>query len=67
MVLEHAQFTVAPADAEAFEAAFDRARAFVARAAGFRQSDLYTEWSALLRPFYAAPPVVDHLEAVAEG
>ncbi|QHW00443.1 antibiotic biosynthesis monooxygenase family protein [Spirosoma endbachense] len=27
---------------------------------GFRQSDLFTEWRAIIGPFFASPPVVDH-------
>ncbi len=31
---------------------------------GFRQSDLFTEWRALIGPFFESPPMVDHVEAV---
>jgi heme-degrading monooxygenase HmoA len=27
---------------------------------GFRQSPLFTEWRAIIGPFFASPPVVDH-------
>lgn len=27
---------------------------------GFRQSALFQEWRAIIGPFFAAPPVVDH-------
>ncbi len=27
---------------------------------GFRQSDLFTQWRAIIGPFFASPPVVDH-------
>ncbi|WP_457949800.1 antibiotic biosynthesis monooxygenase family protein [Pseudarthrobacter sp. alpha12b] len=29
---------------------------------GFRQSALYEEWSAIVRPFFAQPPKVEHFE-----
>ena len=29
---------------------------------GFRQSDLFVQWRALLGPYFAAAPAVDHLE-----
>jgi heme-degrading monooxygenase HmoA len=29
---------------------------------GFRQSALFTEWRAIVGPFFAAPPVVEHFE-----
>ena len=29
---------------------------------GFRESDRFTEWRALISPFFAAPPVVEHWE-----
>jgi heme-degrading monooxygenase HmoA len=32
---------------------------------GFRQSPLYAEWLAVVRPFAAAPAVVEHFEPVA--
>jgi heme-degrading monooxygenase HmoA len=32
---------------------------------GFRQSPLYAEWLAVVRPFAAAPAIVEHFEPVA--
>lgn len=32
---------------------------------GFRQSELFTQWRAIVGPFFASPPVVEHFEAVA--
>lgn len=29
---------------------------------GFRESDLFTEWRALIGPFFETPPVVQHYE-----
>ena len=29
---------------------------------GFRQSPLFTEWRAIVGPFFATPPVVEHFE-----
>ena len=29
---------------------------------GFRQSTLFTEWRAIVGPFFAAPPHVEHFE-----
>ena len=31
---------------------------------GFRQSDLFGEWRALVGPFFAGPPVVEHFDLV---
>jgi len=33
----------------------------------FRQSDLFTQWRAIVGPFFAAPPVVEHFELVTES
>jgi heme-degrading monooxygenase HmoA len=30
---------------------------------GFRQSELFVQWRALLGPFFAAPPAVEHYDA----
>lgn len=32
---------------------------------GFRESDLYPRWRALVAPFFARPPAVEHFEPVA--
>ena len=29
---------------------------------GFRQSDLFAQWRAIIGPFFASPPAVDHFE-----
>lgn len=34
---------------------------------GFRQSDAFTQWRAIVGPFFAAPPVVEHFELVAQS
>ncbi|GLS14403.1 MULTISPECIES: antibiotic biosynthesis monooxygenase family protein [Hydrogenophaga] len=34
---------------------------------GFRQSEAFTQWRAIVGPFFAQPPVVEHLELVGEG
>jgi heme-degrading monooxygenase HmoA len=34
---------------------------------GFRESDLYAQWAALLRPHYAEAPIVVHSEPISEG
>lgn len=31
---------------------------------GFRQSEAFTQWRAIVGPFFAAPPVVEHFELV---
>ena len=31
---------------------------------GFRQGPLFAEWRAIIGPFFAAPPVVEHFELV---
>ena len=34
---------------------------------GFRQSELFTQWRAVVGPFFAAPPVVEHFDLVAKS
>lgn len=34
---------------------------------GFRQSDAFTQWRAIVGPFFAAPPVVEHFELLAKS
>ena len=31
---------------------------------GFRESDLFSQWRAIVGPFFAAPPVVEHFNLV---
>jgi heme-degrading monooxygenase HmoA len=33
----------------------------------FRQGPLFTQWRAIVGPFFAAPPVVEHLELVTKS
>ena len=33
---------------------------------GFRQGPLFPEWRAIVGPFFAAPPVVEHFELVSK-
>lgn len=33
----------------------------------FRQGPLFTEWRAIIGPFFAQPPLVEHFERVAES
>ena len=34
---------------------------------GFRQGPLFPEWRAIVGPFFAAPPVVEHFELVTKS
>ena len=34
---------------------------------GFRQSDAFTQWRAIVGPFFAAPPVVEHFDLIAKS
>jgi heme-degrading monooxygenase HmoA len=34
---------------------------------GFRQSPAFTEWRSIVGPFFAAPPLVEHFELVAQS
>ena len=34
---------------------------------GFRESDLFRDWRALLQPYFVAAPVVDHVEVLQEA
>ena len=94
MILEHALIDVAPDREDAFEEAFDRAAAIIARSPGFlgarlhrgierpsrylllvewerledhlqgfRQSAAFTEWRAVLGPFFDGQPAVDHYQS----
>lgn len=38
-----------------------------AHTVGFRQSPAFAEWRAIVGPFFAQPPVVEHFEQVLEG
>jgi len=33
----------------------------------FRQSDAFTQWRAIVGPFFASPPVVEHFDLVAKS
>ena len=95
MILEHAEFTIAEADAEKFEAAYAQARELLAATEGFhgvhlhrgierpssyllivgwqsvqahlvnfRESDRFPKWRALIGPYFAAAPQVEHYREV---
>ncbi len=34
---------------------------------GFRQSEAFTQWRAIVGPFFAAPPVVEHFDLVTKS
>ena len=34
---------------------------------GFREGPLFPQWRAIVSPFFAAPPVVEHFELLAES
>lgn len=34
---------------------------------GFRQSELFTQWRAIVGPFFAVPPVVEHFKLVTKS
>jgi heme-degrading monooxygenase HmoA len=34
---------------------------------GFRQSEAFTQWRAIVGPFFAAPPVVEHFDLLAKS
>ena len=38
-----------------------------AHTVGFRQGPLFTEWRAIIGPFFAQPPVVEHFTLVAKS
>jgi heme-degrading monooxygenase HmoA len=95
MILEHAEFTIAEADAEKFEAAYAQAKELLAQTEGFhgahlhrgverpgsylltvswesleahtvnfRESDRFPQWRALIGPYFAADPKVEHYREV---
>ena len=99
MILELADFRIAPGQQAAFEEAVQRGiQTVVQRARGFRGAKvnrsiesperyilqifwetledhtvhfrggaLFTEWRAIVGPFFAAPPVVEHFDLVAKS
>ncbi|MEN9437254.1 MAG: hypothetical protein RIR09_1909 [Pseudomonadota bacterium] len=34
---------------------------------GFRQSEAFTQWRAIIGPFFASPPVVEHFDLVTKS
>lgn len=34
---------------------------------GFRQSELFTQWRAIIGPFFASPPVVEHFDLLTKS
>jgi hypothetical protein len=34
---------------------------------GFRQSDAFPQWRAIVGPFFAAPPVVEHFDLITKS
>jgi heme-degrading monooxygenase HmoA len=34
---------------------------------GFRQSEAFTQWRAIVGPFFASPPVVEHFDLVTQS
>ncbi|HTJ67371.1 MAG TPA: antibiotic biosynthesis monooxygenase family protein [Actinospica sp.] len=95
MIVEHAEFSIAEADAEKFEAAYAQARELLAQTDGFlwahmhrgierpdsylllvgwesleahtvdfRESERFPQWRALIGPYFAAAPTVEHYREV---
>ena len=95
MIVEHALFTVAEADAEKFESAYAEARQLLEQTEGmlwvrmhrgverpgsyqllvgwesleahqvnFRETERFTRWRALIGPYFAADPQVEHYREV---
>ena len=63
MILVHALLRIRPGAEVAYRLliAWESIDAHVR---GFRESELYARWSALLRPHFAAPPAVHHAACV---
>jgi hypothetical protein len=62
VILEIADIRIPPGQNAAFEAAIDKGLKTVAsRAQGF-QGALFTEWRAIVGPFFAQPPLVEHFQ-----
>jgi heme-degrading monooxygenase HmoA len=95
MIVEQAEFTIAEAEAEKFEAAYTKARKLLAQTEGFawahmhrgierpgrylllvgwesleahtvnfRESDRFPQWRALIGPYFAADPKVEHYREI---
>jgi quinol monooxygenase YgiN len=95
MIVEHAEFSIAEADAEKFEAAFAEAKELLAQTEGFhwarmhrgverpgsylllvgwesveahmvnfRESERFPTWRALIGPYFASTPNVEHYREV---
>ncbi len=99
MILEIADFRIAPGQQAAFEEALQRGLTTVVQQAkgmrgykinkaiesperyvlqifwdtledhtvGFREGPLFKQWRAIVGPFFAVPPVVEHFTLVAKG
>ena len=99
MILEIADFRIAPGQQAAFEEALQRGLTTVAAQAkgmrgykvnkaiesperyvlqifwdtledhtvGFREGPLFKQWRAIVGPFFAAPPVVEHFTLIAKS
>jgi heme-degrading monooxygenase HmoA len=95
MIVEHALFSVAEADAEKFESAYAQAKVLLEQTEGllwlrmhrgvespgsylllvgwesveahevnFRQTERFTRWRALIGPYFAAVPQVEHFREI---
>jgi heme-degrading monooxygenase HmoA len=95
MIVERAHLSITPGAEGDFEAAFETARAVVARSPGFRSlrllrgleepasyllliewdsladhmegfrgSELFTQWRALVGPHFAAEPAIEHFDPI---
>lgn len=95
MIVEHAEFIIAEADAEKFESAFAQAKELLAQTEGFqwahmhrgierpdsyvltvgwdsveahmvnfRESDRFPQWRALIGPYFAEAPKVEHYREI---
>jgi heme-degrading monooxygenase HmoA len=76
MILEIAEIRIAPGQQAAFDEAIQRGLTTVEsperyvlhifwdtledHTVGFRQGPLFAQWRAIVGPFFAAPPVVEH-------
>ena len=76
MYLEVADIRIPPGQQAAFEEAIESPERYLLmiywetledHTIGFRQSPLFTQWRAIVGPFFAQPPVVEHFTLVAKS
>ncbi len=70
MILELADIRIHPGQQAAFDEAIELQIFWATledHTIGFRQSPAFADWRAIVGPFFASPPVVEHFELVCKS